>query len=493
MRAHRRAARRHRRGALAIDEVNTSIYASGAACSARRCAGSAPTTPRASTTSPTWSRCCAGMGHRVGTVRRARADETQGVNDRWQLAARRGRAAEPHQRALAAATASPCSTRARTYIDATVQLGRDVTLFPGTILQGDTVDRRRRRDRSRHPARRLRGRARARRRAHRRPRRRDRRRRPRRPVRRAGSRAASVACGAATGPFYTARVADVEADWRWTPSRRPMEKVTTKRLRSYSGGRTRRWPRRSPSTWASTLGEPNLREFANGEIHCRVRRVDPRRRRVHHPDPLRLDGAAVNDSIMEQLIMIDAAKRASAKRITAVCPFYGYARQDRKAEGREPITAKLVADMFKAAGAKRMVVGRPALRPDPGLLRRPGRPPHRHAGADRLPAPARRDDLVDRVARRRPGEGGRALSPSTSRRRPGLRPQAPARRARPTRSRPRDVIGDVDGRLCVLIDDMIDTAGTIVRRRRHPASSAAPPRCGPWPPTACSPARPSTG
>ena len=67
------------------------------------------------------------------------------------------------------------------------------------------------------------------------------------------------------------------------------------------------------------------------------------------------DGRSINDSIMEQLIMIDAAYRASAKRITAVCPFYGYARQDRKAEGREPITARLVADLFKAAGAKRMV------------------------------------------------------------------------------------------------------------------------------------------
>ena len=67
------------------------------------------------------------------------------------------------------------------------------------------------------------------------------------------------------------------------------------------------------------------------------------------------DGRSINDSIMEQLIMIDAAQRASAKRITAVCPFYGYARQDRKAEGREPITARLIADLFKAAGAKRMV------------------------------------------------------------------------------------------------------------------------------------------
>src|SRR5436190_21721847 len=68
-----------------------------------------------------------------------------------------------------------------------------------------------------------------------------------------------------------------------------------------------------------------------------------------------VDGRSINDSIVEQLTMIDAAYRASAKRITAVCPFYGYARQDRKAEGREPISARLVTDLFKAAGAKRMV------------------------------------------------------------------------------------------------------------------------------------------
>ena len=84
--------------------------------------------------------------------------------------------------------------------------------------------------------------------------------------------------------------------------------------------------------------------------------------------------------------MIDAAKRASAKRITAVCPYYGYSRQDRKSKGREPITARLVADFFPVAGADRIMSRRPALRSDPGVLRRPGRPPDRRPAARRLPA-----------------------------------------------------------------------------------------------------------
>src|ERR1022692_5193560 len=100
-----------------------------------------------------------------------------------------------------------------------------------------------------------------------------------------------------------------------------------------------------------TLGEANLREFANGEIHCRydlsIRGSDLFIIQTHC--------GPVNDSLMEHLIMIDAAKRASAKRITAVCPYYGYSRQDRKSTGREPITAKLVADMLSVAGADRVI------------------------------------------------------------------------------------------------------------------------------------------
>src|SRR5204863_4578014 len=94
-----------------------------------------------------------------------------------------------------------------------------------------------------------------------------------------------------------------------------------------------------------------LSTFANGEIYCRygenIRGGDVFVFQSH--------ADAINDRLMEQLIMIDAAKRASAKRITAVCPYYGYARQDRKAEGREPISARLVADMLTCAGADRVV------------------------------------------------------------------------------------------------------------------------------------------
>jgi ribose-phosphate pyrophosphokinase len=179
------------------------------------------------------------------------------------------------------------------------------------------------------------------------------------------------------------------------------------------------------------------------------------------------DGRSINDSIMEQLIMIDAANRASAKRITAVCPFYGYARQDRKAEGREPITAKLVADLFKAAGAKRMVSIDLHSGQIQGFFDGP---------VDHLTAMPVLENYLRR-ARRRPvivsPDAGRIKvaerMASTSRPTSGAdlafiykrRPKGTANVAEA-----KEVIGDVEGRLCILTDDMIDTGGTIVRRRR---------------------------
>src|SRR3954468_20169102 len=130
-----------------------------------------------------------------------------------------------------------------------------------------------------------------------------------------------------------------------------MELVTKKKLTFVAGRGHEDLSSEVASALQGPVGEVVHSTFANGEIYCRygenIRGSDVFVFQTH--------GGAINDSLMEQLIMIDAAKRASAKRITAVCPFYGYARQDRKAEGREPITARLVADMLTAAGADRVV------------------------------------------------------------------------------------------------------------------------------------------
>ena len=164
--------------------------------------------------------------------------------------------------------------------------------------------------------------------------------------------------------------------------------------------------------------------------------------------------------------MIDAAKRASAKRITAVCPFYAYARQDRKAEGREPITARLLADMLTVAGARPGRDRRPAHRPDPGFLRLPGRPSDRGAGPRRVSGarPARRERRDRRLARRRWRQACATVREPAG-------PQLDAEIAFIDKRRPKgthnvalavEVVGDIEGRTCVLVDDMIDTAGTIV-------------------------------
>ncbi len=218
-----------------------------------------------------------------------------------------------------------------------------------------------------------------------------------------------------------------------------MEKVTTKKLALYSG-RThidlaRRWRHIS----ASTLGNANIVEFSNGEIRPRfaesVRGTDVFVMQSHFG----IDDHSVNDSIMEQLIMIDAAYRASAKRITAVCPFYGYARQDRKAEGREPITARLVADMFKAAGAKRMI----SIDLHSGQIQGFFEGPVDHLTAApvleeyiRRQAP---DSARDRVARFRTDQGRRTdgSAPRTTAMPTSRSSTSVVPRARPTSSRPK--------------------------------------------------------
>jgi ribose-phosphate pyrophosphokinase len=207
------------------------------------------------------------------------------------------------------------------------------------------------------------------------------------------------------------------------------------------------------------LGQPNLAEFANGELHCRfaesVRGTDVFIVQTHS----QTEDLTLNDSIMEQLIMVDAAQRASAKRITVVCPYFGYSRQDRKSEGREPISAKLVANMFKTAGATRII----SVDLHSGQIQGFFDGPVDHLTA--MPVLVAHmaglgDDLVIvspdagrvKVAERYANQLGADLAIVHKRRVRGAKNVVEAR----------DVVGEVAGRTCVLIDDMIDTAGTIV-------------------------------
>lgn len=238
-----------------------------------------------------------------------------------------------------------------------------------------------------------------------------------------------------------------------------MELVTKKRLKLVAGRVNRELAEEVAERLGEALAPVNIAEFANGEIHCRygtsIRGADVFIFQGHAS----IDGISINDAIFEQLAMVDAAQRASAKRITVVAPFFGYSRQDRKAEGREPITAKLLADMYAAAGAKRLV----SVDLHSGQIQGFFDGPVDHLTA--MPV------LVDWMANSLP-EDLVVVSPDAGRVKVAERyaNQLHAdlaivhkRRIRGEKNavEAKDVVGEVAGRPCVLIDDMIDTAGTI--------------------------------
>jgi ribose-phosphate pyrophosphokinase len=208
-----------------------------------------------------------------------------------------------------------------------------------------------------------------------------------------------------------------------------------------------------------TVTPQSAYSFANGEIFVRfeesVRGCDAFVLQSH--------SAPINDAIMEQLIMVDALKRASAKRITVVMPFWGYARQDKKHRGREPISARLVADMFEVAGADRIMTVDLHTAQIQGFF--DGPVDHLFA----LPV------LAEHVKRSYAGHELAVVSPDSGRVRLAERwaealggtPLAFIHKTRDPR-RPNEavanrVVGEIEGRLCVVIDDMIDTGGTVAK------------------------------
>ena len=196
--------------------------------------------------------------------------------------------------------------------------------------------------------------------------------------------------------------------------------------------------------------------YANSEIYVRFEES------VRGADAFVIQShpAPVNEWLMEQLIMIDALKRASAKRITVVSPFYPYGRQDKKHAGREPISARLVADLYKTAGADRLMSIDLHASQIQGFFDGP---------VDHLLAlPV----LVDYIQKNYPLEEMTVVSPDAGRVRLadaytdylGAPLAILHKRRDPNRANEvavGEVVGDVEGRVCLLVDDMIDTAGTI--------------------------------
>lgn len=212
------------------------------------------------------------------------------------------------------------------------------------------------------------------------------------------------------------------------------------------------------SELGTVLTGSDLRTFANGEIYARPEES------VRGSDVFVIQShcSPINEWLMEQLILVDALKRASAKRITVVAPFFPYARQDKKGRGREPISARLVADMFKAAGANRiMSVDLHAAQiqgffdgPVDHLFAMPVLLEHFRAQLDPTTLTIVSPDMGRvRVADIWSEKLGVPLAIIHKRRDPKVHNDVTVH----------EIVGEVEGRVCLLVDDLIDTGRTITK------------------------------
>jgi ribose-phosphate pyrophosphokinase len=238
-----------------------------------------------------------------------------------------------------------------------------------------------------------------------------------------------------------------------------MKRTTEKNLMVFTGRAHPELAREVAEILGTGLVPTQAYEFANSEIYVRYEES------VRGSDAFVIQShtAPVNEWIMEHLIMVDALKRASAKRITVVMPFYGYARQDKKHRGREPISARLMADLFKTAGADRLICVDLHTAQIQGFFDGP---------VDHLMALPILSDYVkqkygdQQLAVVSPDAGRIKVAEQWSNRLGGA-PLAFIHKTRnidrPNESVANRVVGEIKGRVCVLVDDMIDTAGTITK------------------------------
>jgi ribose-phosphate pyrophosphokinase len=251
-----------------------------------------------------------------------------------------------------------------------------------------------------------------------------------------------------------------------------VEIITKKRMMLFSGTIHPALGNEIADNLGIPVSECEIRRFASGEIYFRseesVRGADVFVMQTHY-EP-------VNEALMEQLVILDAMKRASAKRITAVVPYYGYSRQDKKAVSREPISAKLVADLLSMAGANRVV----SVDLHSGQIQGYFNFPFDHLTALPILSNYLQNDLG------LSGDDLVIVAPDAGRIKTAekLREYLHAdlaflykRRSRTEAHKIEEmaVVGEVDGRPCVLVDDMIDTAGTVAKGAQALAAMGAGP------------------
>ncbi len=203
------------------------------------------------------------------------------------------------------------------------------------------------------------------------------------------------------------------------------------------------------------LGDIELTRFSDGEISCHIRE------NVRGTDVFVIQSTCnpANDNLMELLIMLDTLKRASAVRITAVIPYFGYARQDRKHKPRVPISAKLVADLLEKAGANRIITMDLHANQIQGFFNIPVD----HLYASAIFIPYFRNMEFENLCIVSPDAGGAERARAYSKRLDASLVLVDKRREKANEAEVMNVVGDVEGKDVIIVDDIIDTAGTLVK------------------------------
>ncbi|MDH3258085.1 MAG: ribose-phosphate pyrophosphokinase [Deltaproteobacteria bacterium] len=204
-----------------------------------------------------------------------------------------------------------------------------------------------------------------------------------------------------------------------------------------------------------SLGEASVKRFRDGEVNVEIGE------NVRGTDVFLIQPTCppVNENIMEMLVMVDALKRASANRINAVIPYYGYARQDRKVAPRTSITAKLVADLLSAAGISRLLT----MDLHAGQIQGFFNIPVDHLYAAPVILAYIREHYKNDIVIVSPDAGGVERARAFAKRLNATLAIIDKRREGPNVAEVMNIIGDVAGKLVVILDDMIDTAGTVCR------------------------------